>query len=98
MNRGTMIVRVEITLDCEPKDTHKEQMFSSAEYLTDDVGSIVISIHPQNSKIIVAEFTMEKAKQIDVVDKIGKEFSYYMEDYSDSSIYFPKNRTLKRAN
>ena len=73
-------------------------MFNSTEYLTNDVDSIVISIHPQNSKIIVAEFTVKKAKQIDVVDKIGKEFSYYLEDYNDSSIYFPKNRTLKRAN
>ena len=93
-----MIVRAEITLECKPKDSHKKQMFNSAGHLTNDVNSIVISTHPQNSKIIVAEFTIEKAKQIDVVDKIGKEFSYYMEDYSDSSIYFPKNRTLKRAN
>ena len=93
-----MIVRVEITLDCKPKDTHKKQMFSSAEYLTNDVNSIVISIHSKDSKIIVAEFTIEKAKQIDVVDKIGKEFSYYMEDYSDSSVSFPKNRTLKMTN
>jgi len=84
-----MLVRVEVTLDCEPQNNHKEQMFDSAYSLTNATNCIVISQHKRDSKILVAEFTMKKAKQIDVVDMIGKEFSLYMGNYNDSSIYFP---------
>ena len=84
-----MFVRVEVTLDCKPKNNHKQQMFDSADSLSNDTNSIVISQHNKDSKILIAEFTMKKAKQIDVVDMIGKEFSNYMEDYNDSSISFP---------
>lgn len=84
-----MNVRIEIRLDCKPKSNHKRQMFDSAESLTNDTNSIVISQHNKDNKILIAEFTMKKAKQIDVVDMIGKKISNYMEDYSDSSIYFP---------
>ena len=88
-DKNIMDVRVEVTLDCKPKSNHREQMYNSAYSLTNDTNSIVISQHDKDSKILVAEFTMKKAKQIDVVDMIGKEFSVYMEDYNDSSIYFP---------
>ena len=40
--------------------------------------------------IMLAEFTMPKARQMDVVDKIGRTFSLFMEDYSTQSIWFPK--------
>jgi hypothetical protein len=44
----------------------------------------------------VAEFTINKARQIDVVDGIGKQFSYNLEGYLESSISFPKKASSKK--
>lgn len=65
-------------------------MYAAAKYLTNDINSIEISVSKNKSNKIVAEFTINKSKQIDVVDKIGKEFSYCMSNYDQSSVSFPK--------
>ena len=39
---------------------------------------------------VVAVFTIEKARQIDVVDHVGRAFRF-VADYADSTIRFPKN-------
>jgi hypothetical protein len=84
-----MKVRVELKLDTPPTLTHKEGMYFAASQLTNNESSIDIYMPESKSNLIVAEFTIQKARQIDVVDKIGKKF-WYVEDYSDSSIRFPK--------
>ncbi len=88
-----MNVAVEITFPIPPTKEHKEQMYEAAEFLTNDEESIVILQPSGKPPRLVAEFTINKARQIDVVDKIGREFSYSVEDYNDSSISFPKKKT-----
>jgi len=84
-----MNVKVEVELICPPKAKHREQMYDASENLTDDKSGILISIPSSKLKTVVAEFTIKKARQIDVVDKIGREFSYCLTDYNNFSISFP---------
>lgn len=84
-----MNVKVEVELDCSAKDKHREEMYNAAERLTDDKKSILISIPSNRLKTVIAEFTIKKARQIDVVDDIGREFLYCLTDYNTSSISFP---------
>lgn len=84
-----MNVKVEVELSCSSKDKHKKQMYNAAQSLTDDKRSIQISFPPNAPKTVIAEFTIKKARQIDVVDQIAREFSYCLPDYDTSSISFP---------
>lgn len=93
-----MKVRVEVELDVSPKNKHRKQIYEAAEYLTDNPNSILVSVSQSNPKLILVEFTIKKAKQIDVVDKIGKEFSYFVADYSTSSISFPTSPRESKRN
>ncbi len=90
-----MHVKVEVELTRHPAKKHREIMYESAEVLTDDKNSIVISDHLTKPDVIMAEFTMKKARETDMVDKIGEEFDY-MEDSSTSWISFPKKGLAKK--
>ena len=71
-------------------------MYFAAKSLTNNVNTIVITESQRKGNTLVAEFTINDARQRDVVDKIGKGFTYVLENYSDSSISFPKRRTTAR--
>ena len=85
-----MNVKVEVEVCSPPTQADRKEMYAAAEYLTNDIDSIEISVPKNKSNIIIAEFTINKARQIDVVDKIGKQFSYCLRNYNQSSIFFPK--------
>lgn len=91
-----MNVKVEVELDCSAKDKHRKEMYDAAERLTDDKKSILISIPSNRLKTVIAEFTIKKARQIDVVDDIGREFSYCLTDYNDSLILFQSSQKKSR--
>ncbi|MEM9220739.1 MAG: hypothetical protein AAGD25_41280 [Cyanobacteria bacterium P01_F01_bin.150] len=91
-----MNVKVEIELCCLPRAEDKEQMHFAAKNLTNDINSIVITEPQRKENTLIAEFTIHNARQVDVVDKIGKGFTHVLENYSDSSISFPKRRTTVR--
>jgi hypothetical protein len=93
-----MNVKVEIKLCSTPNKQNYEEMFNAAEYLTNNIDSILIYQRMRPPNTLVAEFTIDKVRQIDIVDRIGKEFSYNLEDYLDSSISFPKKITRKASN
>lgn len=88
-------VKVEVELDCFPKTKHKQQMYDAAESLTDNKRSILISIPPDKPKTIAAEFTIKKARQIDMVDVISREFKY-LYNYNTSTITFPSPQNKSR--
>ncbi len=92
-----MNVKVDIELGKRPEKRHKEHMYESAEALTDDTERIVISEHLNKPTTLIAEFTMKKARQMDVVDHIADEFTDDMPDYQDSAISFPKKGPTKKA-
>ncbi|MBF0100200.1 MAG: hypothetical protein HQK77_04760 [Desulfobacterales bacterium] len=70
-------------------------MREAAEDLTDNKNNVTVFTHAQKKKTIVAEFTIQKARQIDVVDRIGRAF-HFINDYNDSAISFPN--PPKRSN
>ena len=94
----SMNVMVEVELDIKPKKEHWEVMQEAAEALTNDKSSVRVSTFQSKPNTLVAEFKMKKARQIDVVDRIGDRFSYDMEDYADSSIPFPRTMRKRKRN
>ena len=92
-----MNVKVKIELCSPPKKKDQEEMYDVAEFLTNETDSIYIYQLQSKKNELAAEFTINKARQIDVVDRIGKEFSYNIGNYSQSSISFPDKPTRKIA-
>jgi len=94
-----MNVRVQIELSTSAMQIDQEEMREAAAYCTDNDKSIVVYIPEGDPNTIVAEFTIPKARQRDVVDRIYKRFSHTVRHYSQSSISFPKTspRIIEKA-
>ena len=90
-----MEVSVTIDLSVDPQSKHVEQMQSAARSLTDNLSSVRVTCPPAAPKEICAVFSIPKARQIDVVDMIGRRF-WQVEDYQDSSIGFSAARKRTR--
>ena len=84
-----MNVVVKIKLGIKPKKEHWDVMQEAANALTNDSSSVEIYAPQNEQNTLMAAFTIKRVRQMDVVDRIGKRFSLYMEDYQDSSIAFP---------
>ena len=84
-----MDVRVRVDLSVAPQKKHVEQMRLGAWLLADDKSSVRVTRSDENVKSLVAAFTIPKARQIDVVDRIGRQF-WNVEDYQDLTIWFPQ--------
>ena len=90
-----MHVCVEVHLSVRPTEKHREQARSAASYLTDNDESVRISFPRRTPKRVLAEVTIPKARQIDVVDRIAKAF-WDVDDYGTCTIWFPKPERKKR--
>ena len=95
-----MSVKVYVGLTVPAGERHLREMRDAAEALTDNVSSISISDDP-DATLAIAEFTMAKARQLDVSDRIMRRFAQDMPDYSTQSVSFPRSdaeaRQAKRA-
>jgi hypothetical protein len=80
------------------KRTHLTLARSCALALTDHLASMEIEHAPQSKfpNRINVKFTIKKARQIDVVDQIGRRF-WEVPGYHDSSIAFPSARSTRRG-
>lgn len=85
-----MDVRVQIDLSVPPADNHIEALNSAACHLTDDRESVRVTVDPDAPKSMIAAFTIPRAREMDVVDKIMRECAMFMEDYQDQTVWFPK--------
>ncbi|MDD2455623.1 MAG: hypothetical protein PHE10_04750 [Kiritimatiellae bacterium] len=98
---ASMKVRVYVTLSVEPANRHSDAMRSSASSRTDDKASVSVFTAKGDSRTLVAEFTVPKARQMDVVDRIVQEFEDFVPDAIDFSASFPRSeadeRKAKRA-
>ena len=95
-----MDVQVTIALSVVPQKKHVEEMRCAACSLTDDESSVRVVCPAETPKKIAARFSIPKAWQIDVVDRIGKRFRY-VKDYQTCSIWFSqpggrRRRTRRR--
>lgn len=84
-----MYVQVAIILGVEPTAVHKKEMLMAASSQTNDKNSVHIFVPEGSKKTLLAIFTIKKARQMDVVDNIGKAFQI-VNDYQDCRISFPK--------
>jgi repressor LexA len=89
-----MDVKVEVELGSSPIEVDKEDMFASAKYLTNNRNSVAVYV-PDKPNTIIAEFTINKSRQMDVVDRLGKKFRLGVRNYSQSTISFPKAASRK---
>ena len=96
-----MKVRAEVELTAPGAAKHLHEMKSAAERMTDHQSSVRAWVDKEKPKSVFAEFTMPRARQMDVVDRIMHEFALYMEDYSTQSLWFPhppkKRRSRRRV-
>ena len=94
-----MIVCSEVELTVAATAKHLREMKSAAERITDDQSSVRVWVDKDRPKSVLAEYTIPKARQMDVVNNIMHEFALYMEDYSTQSLWFPpppRKRQSKR--
>lgn len=91
-----MNVKVEIQLTKIPQEHEIEQIYSATESITNNKESIFITPLTKQPLVVIAEFTIEKARQIDVVDHIGRAF-WQVDHYSDLSISFIKKTPQERC-
>ena len=84
-----MNVKVEVLLASFPTKADYEGVLASAMHLTNNSVSVKVHAPEDVANMIVAEFTVNKAKQIDIVDEISTEFKYCVRNYSESTICFP---------
>lgn len=93
-----MKVFVTIDLTVPALEKHWQQMRGAARVLTDAKDSVQVSQPADNPKRLQVSFSVPKARQADVVDHIARQFWYWIEDYSDSSIGFsPEPRRTRRS-
>jgi hypothetical protein len=85
-----MDVWVQVDLSVAPTEKHLAEMCSAADSLADDQKSVSVSVPADKPQSMVAAFTIPKARQMDVVDKIMRRFALFMEDYQDQTAWFPK--------
>ena len=90
-----MNVRVEVELMTSPTEADIQDMFASANYLTNDEKSVAAYVPDDKPDSVVAEFTIDKARQIDVVDKIARRFRVHVTNYGRSAISFPRTAARK---
>ena len=82
-----MNVSVTIDLLVLAVEKHWRQIQLAAEQLTNAKESVQVSQPANNPKRLTVSFTVSKARQVDIVDHIGREF-WGVDDYSDSAIRF----------
>ena len=86
--RPSMKACVQVYLTKEPVERHKEAMRFAADMMTDDRDSVSVSVF-EGEAALIAEFTMPKAREMDVVEKIGRAFAMDMHDYDTQKVSFP---------
>ena len=91
-----MLVRSEIELSVPVADCHINAAREAASYLTTDKSSIQIKIVGEGKNWIYTTFTVKRARQVDVCDRIAKEMSMEMEDYQDQILCFLKSEAEQR--
>jgi hypothetical protein len=93
-----MNVKVRIELRTSPKDVDTEEMQAAARALTNNEESVVVYVPDDVPNTIVAEFAINKARQMDVVDRIGRQFRNWVTNYGQSRISFPEGSSTRAGN
>lgn len=94
-----MNVRVEMELDSVATEADMEDAAVSARHLSNDGMSVAVYVLNDKPNTLVAEFTINRARQMDVVDRIAREFRFSVMKSIDLAISFPDSpsRTAQKA-
>lgn len=92
----SMKVCVYVTLRVKPAKKHVDAMHVSASTRTDDKASVSVTTDSEDAKTLVAAFTVPKARQMDVVDRIVQAFEDFVPDAIDFSASFPPTEAEAR--
>ncbi len=85
-----MYVKSMVSLSKVAEAKHVAVMREAADSLTTDKKSVQAFVSPEDDHAVMAEFVIEKARQMDVVDKIMHKFAENMHDYETQDVWFPK--------
>ena len=89
---------VTIDLSVVPEPKHVAQIEAAARALTSDLSSVQVTYPPEAPKRIRARFSVPDARQLDIVERIGRGF-WQVENYNALSIGFgPCSRRKRRTN
>ncbi len=92
-----MNVSVNIVLGVPALEKHRRQMRQVARMLTNAASSVRVFQFAEEPRWLGVSFTIPNARQVGVVDRIGRAF-WMIEDYQDMSIGFgPERRRTKRS-
>lgn len=84
-----MNVKVEVELYKPRSKVDIDEMYEVARQLTNNARSVEVYIPDKPPNSLVAEFTINKARQMAVVDGIARAFRTWMRNYGLSAISFP---------
>ena len=91
-----MDVKARVDLGVEAAEKHLAAMRSAASLLADNRESVRVSVLAENPKSMLAEFTILRAREIDVVDRVMRKFAMFMDDFADQTVWFPKKPRKRR--
>jgi hypothetical protein len=92
-----MMVHIYVDLRVVPEEKHFESMRFCANRLTDNKESVEVVQHSEKvPKTLIAKFSVPKARQMDVVDKITQTFADFVEDSMDFGADFPRSAAEER--
>lgn len=84
-----MNVKVALKLAFPPTEMDIDKASVSAKHLTNKPLDVDVYIDDDHPNTIIAEFTVNRAAQIDIVDGIGNVFRNGVPNYCDQTISFP---------
>ena len=92
-----MYVIVEVLFDQPPVKKDFKQVTKAVKSLAIDKDDIDVYQPAEEQEKLIAEFFMNKGRQIDLADGINTEFSNTVENIADISVSFPKIKNEKPA-
>lgn len=92
---ASMNVTSMVSLSTTAQERHLKVMRSAADSLTDDRESVRAYVCEEEPEAVFADFTVTKARQMDVSDRIMQAFSDDMPDYETQALWFPKKAPKK---
>src|SRR5262245_54228693 len=90
-----MQVCVAIELSVARTRKHAQQVRSAAARMTDEQMSVRVRLPSRVPTQVITEFSIPKARQLDVVDRIAHGF-WNVDDYGTCTIWFPKRERKTR--
>lgn len=88
-----MTVQVRVDLRGPAVSEHEDAVRAAALGLTNDELSVRACIAPNSDRTVIASFTMDTSREMDVAETIRRAFLSSLRDHGELTIAFPKEPT-----